>query len=445
MSAASSTPSAGSVAMSDGRNGPDGIADMAVPAGFTAPARGPHASRYVFFGLVFLMYVISYGDRAALSIALPALGKEFSLTPVEMGWVSSSFLWSYFLLNLPSTIVLDMVGARLVGSLAVALWSCAMLLGGMVQTVSQFLMTRVLLGVGEAPTFGVGATVVRNWALPKERGSVMTVLLTGMQLGLAGGTIAGAYLIELFGWRLEFIALGVIGLAWAVAWWLIYRNPGEGVHRQPKTPISIGEVRALFRSRSFFGILAVQCTQNYLNFLVMSWMPLYLIHELHIDVTGSGTRTALCYLAAAAGAVVVGRLLERIVFRRELHPPRRRFIVAACVTGAASIGLLPHFHTMAPILLVLSISLCCLIAANGANTALLTDLVEDGRRIGAVTGVTLTFSNALGLLAPIMTGYIVSWTGRFDIAWYMCAVALVGAGILSILLVDRPIVMTGER
>ncbi|GAA4479019.1 MFS transporter [Gluconacetobacter asukensis] len=414
------------------------------PIPLAAPARGPHASRYVFFGLVFLMYVISYGDRAALSIALPALGKEFSLTPVQMGWVSSSFLWSYFLLNLPSTIVLDMVGARLVGSVAVALWSCAMLLGGMVQNVSQFLMTRVLLGVGEAPTFGVGATVVRNWALPKERGSVMTVLLTGMQLGLAGGTIAGAYLIALFGWRLEFIALGVIGLVWAVAWWLIYRNPGEGVHRQPKTPISLGEVRALFRSRSFFGILAVQCTQNYLNFLVMSWMPLYLIHELHIDVTGSGTHTALCYLAAAAGAIVVGRVSERIVFRRDLHPPRRRFIVAACVTGAASIGLLPHFHTMGPILLVLSVSLCCLIAANGANTALLTDLVEDGRKIGAVTGVTLTFSNSLGLLAPIMTGYIVSYTGRFDIAWYMCAVALVVAGILSIVLVDRPIVMKAE-
>ncbi|EGG78595.1 L-galactonate transporter [Gluconacetobacter sp. SXCC-1] len=122
---------------------------------------------------------------------------------MQMGWVSSSFLWSYFLLNLPSTIVLDMVGARVIGSLAVSVWSLAMLLGGMVHNITQFLMTRVLLGIGEAPTFGVGATVVRNWALPRERGSVMTVLLTGMQLGLAGGTIAGAYLITLFGWRFE--------------------------------------------------------------------------------------------------------------------------------------------------------------------------------------------------------------------------------------------------
>ena len=398
-------------------------------------------SRYVFFFLVFLMYVISYGDRAALSIALPTMGKEFSLTPVQMGWVSSSFLWSYFLLNLPSTIVLDMVGGRLIGSLAVGLWSFAMLLGGMVQNISQFLLTRVLLGVGEAPTFGVGATVVRNWALPKERGSVMTVLLTGMQLGLAGGTIAGAYLITLFGWRFEFMALGCIGILWAVVWWLVYRNPTEKTVTARRAPVSIPEIRSLFRSSSFLGILAVQCTQNYLNFLVMSWMPLYLIHELHIDTTGTGTRTALCYLVAAFGAVIIGRIFEHVVFRRGIYPPRRRYIVATCLAGAATIGLLPHFHTMAPILVVLSVSLACLIAANGANTALLTDLVEDGQKIGTITGVTLTCSNSLGLLAPILTGYIVFYTGSFDMAWYMCAAALVCAALLSVLLVRSPIKM----
>lgn len=104
------------------------------------------SSRYILFTMIFLMYVISYGDRAALSISLPALGQEFSLSSVQMGWVSSSFLWSYFLLNLPSTILLDLVGARLVGSLAVSVWSCAMVLGGLTQNVTQFILSRMLLG-----------------------------------------------------------------------------------------------------------------------------------------------------------------------------------------------------------------------------------------------------------------------------------------------------------
>ncbi|MFT9216980.1 MAG: MFS transporter, partial [Acetobacter malorum] len=213
------------------------------------------SSRYVFFGMIFLMYVISYGDRAALSISLPDLGREFSLSSVQMGWVSSSFLWSYFVLNLPSTILLDSVGARLVGSLAVSVWSCAMILGGMTRNVTQFILTRMLLGVGEAPTFGVGATIVRNWAKPQERGTVMTVLLTGMQIGLAGGTIAGAYLIAKVGWRFEFMALGVVGLIWALAWWLLYRNPEKSDTQARVRPIRVSEVLSLFRSSTFCGIL----------------------------------------------------------------------------------------------------------------------------------------------------------------------------------------------
>ncbi len=409
--------------------------------GNQAMNKNADSSRYVFFGMIFLMYVISYGDRAALSISLPDLGSEFSLSSVQMGWVSSSFLWSYFVLNLPSTILLDSVGARLVGSLAVSVWSCAMILGGMTRNVTQFILTRMLLGVGEAPTFGVGATIVRNWAKPQERGTVMTVLLTGMQIGLAGGTIAGAYLIAKVGWRFEFMALGVVGLIWALAWWLLYRNPEKSDTQARVRPIRVSEVLSLFRSSTFCGILVVQCTQNFLNFLLMSWVPFYLIHELHLNVLGSGSGTAGCYVLGAIGAVFLGRVAEHFVFRKNSDPSHRRFIVAFCIIGSAMIGFLPFFHEEMPILAVLSLSLCCLIAANGANTAMLADMLQDGQKIGSVTGVTLTFSNALGLTAPILTGYIVAWTGNFNMAWYLCAVALIVAGLISLMTVRKPIVM----
>ena len=402
--------------------------------------QGRQTSRYVFFFMIFLMYVISYGDRAALSISLPDLGREFSLSSVQMGWVSSSFLWSYFLLNLPSTIMLDIVGARLVGTLAVSVWSGAMMLGGMAQNISQFIATRMLLGVGEAPTFGVGATIVRGWAQSKERGTVMTILLTGMQLGLASGTLAGAYLITKMGWRYEFIFLGMIGFVWSMAWWLIYRDK-VGAEKAASRPISIPQVLSLFKSRTFCGILSVQCTQNFLNFLLMSWVPVYLMHELHIDVLHSGSGTAGCYVLGAVGAIILGRVLEGAVFRTNATPSHRRYIVAACIIGSSVIGILPFFHKEFPILVVLSLSLCCLIAANGANTAMLADMLEDGSKIGSVTGVTLTCSNAIGLTAPIVTGYVVSYTGSFNAAWYACAISLLVAACISLITVRQSICM----
>lgn len=399
------------------------------------------SSRYIYFGMIFLMYVISYGDRAALSISLPDLGREFSLTSVQLGWVSSSFLWSYFILNLPSTILLDNKGARLVGSLAVSIWSCAMVLGGFTRNVTQFILTRMLLGVGEAPTFGVGATIVRNWAQPQERGTVMTILLTGMQIGLAGGTITGAYLIAKIGWRFEFMALGAVGIIWALVWWLLYRDPIKPQVHTPVRTIRFSEVLSLFRSSTFCGILTVQCTQNFLNFLLMSWVPFYLMHELHLNVLGSGSGTAGCYTLGAIGAIILGRMAESFVFRKHAQSSHRRYIVAFCIIGSSIIGILPFFHQKWPVLFILSLSLCFLIAANGANTAMLADMLHDGQKIGSVTGVTLTFSNALGLTAPILTGYIVYWTGNFNVAWYFCAAALVLAGLVSLLTVRGPIMM----
>jgi MFS family permease len=419
-----------------------GILEMSATIPVASPVRVDVAApRYLYFLLIFQMYAISYGDRAALSIALPALGVQFHLTPIQMGWIGSSFLWSYFLLNLPSSILVDIAGARIVGSVAVALWSSAMLLGGMARNLVQFILARVLLGAGEAPTVGIGNTIVRNWALPRERGTVMTMVLAGMQVGLACGTIGGAYLIEWFGWRMEFIILGALGTLWSLAWWLIYRDPKHSALPERKTVIRLSEIALLFRSRSFFGILATQCTGNYLNFLVMTWMPLYLIHVLHIKVLASGTGTAICYIAAALGAVALGNLAERLVIRKNADPVRRKWVVAVCLLGSASIGLLPAFHTALPILATLAISLGFLIAANGANTAMLTELVDDSSKIGAVSGVTLTFSNSLGLLAPIITGYIVASTGSFSVTWYICCAALVIAGMLSLLMVGNPIRM----
>ncbi|WP_246384925.1 MFS transporter [Gluconacetobacter asukensis] len=390
------------------------------------------------------MYTISYADRAALSIAMPALGGEFHLGVVELGWLSSSFLWSYFLLNLPSSIVLDVVGPRLMGTLSVAFWSFAMMIGGAVQGVGQFVVTRVFLGVGESPTFGIGNSVLRIWARPRERGSVSTMLLTGQQAGLAVGTLAGAFMIARYGWRAEFVVLGLVGILWAACWWLVYRSPKQDGaahgHRPARRRMSLAQVRCLFRNTSFYAIVIPQCMANYFNFLVISWLPVYFIHRFHESTLNSGASSAICYVSAALGAVVLGHVLERMIAPREDRPTWRRFIVFPCMTLGATVGLLPFTNSETTALVIMSVGLAGMIAGSGANTALLTDLLDDGTKIGTTTGITLTFSNIFGLCAPIVTGYIVSGTGNFDIAWFMCAGGLMIAGLTSLFLIRSPII-----
>lgn len=414
--------------------------ELSVPVAGETGTRISSDYRYVLFLFVFLMYAISYADRAALSIAMPSLGTEFGLNAIQLGWISSSFLWSYFLLNLPSSILLDLIGPRLMGTAAVALWSSAMMLGGTVVNVGQFVATRVLLGIGEAPTFGVGNSVVRAWARPRERGSVVTALLTGQQIGLAIGTFAGAYMIVRYGWRTEFLVLGLVGLVWASVWWFIYRDAADRPHSHTKGPISFAQFSRLFKSRSFYAIVITQCMGNYFNFLIMSWLPVYFIHKFHQNAFESGTDSAICYVAAAIGAIVLGRVLEQVILSRKEKLTSRRIIVCLCMWLSATVGFLPFTDSVPVALFSMSLCLAGMIAGSGANTALLTDLLDDGSKIGTVTGLTLTFSNIVGLCAPIITGYIVNSTGSFDIAWFMCSTGLVIAGLSSLFLVKNRIV-----
>lgn len=385
----------------------------------------PRPFRYVIYALAVAMCVICYGDRAALSAGMPSIAHEFGLTPGEIGWVLSSFLWSYFILNLPSAILLDRLGARTVGALAVALWSMAMILGSLVATIPAFIATRVLLGIGEAPTFSLGNKVVRAWAPPNERGLMMTAFICGIPIGLASGAAAGAWLIAHFGWRPAFGILGAGGLLWSVAWWFAHPAQAERIHT---TRHGILSVPTLFASSSFWGIVIAQCCANYANFLLMSWLPLMLRQVLHLDMVQAGTDTAYCYFGAAVLSLTAGKAGERLMAGQPLLRGARRHVVAVFLVLAALMGLLPFCTTAGTIIPLLAVSMAFMAAGTGANMALLADLVAEHDLLGSVTGLTLTFSNGLGIAAPIMTGYLLQATGNFHDVFYITAgILLCGA------------------
>ncbi|GBQ27371.1 MFS transporter [Gluconacetobacter azotocaptans] len=396
----------------------------------------PRSFRFVIYALTIAMCVICYGDRAALSVGMPRIAQEFALTPAETGWVLSSFLWSYFVLNLPSAIVLDRVGVRIVGAAAVALWSLAMILGSLAATVPAFIATRVLLGIGEAPTFSLGNKVVRAWAPVHERGVMMTAFICGIPVGLAGGAAAGAWLVAHFGWRTAFSGLGALGLVWSVVWLLTH--PEQKTVRE-QTHFTMLSVPTLFRSSAFWGVVIPQCCANYANFLLMSWLPVIMRQTLHLDLMQSGAYTAYAYLGAAAISVMAGKAGETLVRGHPLHRGARRNVVCLYLVLASLMGLLPLVHSASILIPLLAVSMAFMAGGTGANMALLADLLVEHELLGSVTGLTLTFSNGLGIIAPVMTGYLVQATGNFRDVFYITAAIILCGAVAARFVPRRPI------
>ena len=83
-----------------------------------------------FYVAVFLFFnlLINYIDRVNLSVAAPALVKEFHWDAARMGWVFSAYLWTYTILLIPTGALLDRIGARRVGAFGITVWSSAAML-----------------------------------------------------------------------------------------------------------------------------------------------------------------------------------------------------------------------------------------------------------------------------------------------------------------------------
>jgi MFS family permease len=154
--------------------------------------------------------LVNYFDRVNLSVSQDALHAAFGISTVTFGYLLSAYSWSYAALQLPSGLILDRFGVKLVGRISTLLWSVASFGAAISSGLTGFLGARLLLGVGEAPTFPANAKAVGYW-FPAEERSLATAIFDSMaKFSSAIGVPAIGLVMLRFGWRWSFAATGII-------------------------------------------------------------------------------------------------------------------------------------------------------------------------------------------------------------------------------------------
>jgi MFS family permease len=423
----------------------------------------PENRRYFIYAAMFIMMMISYVDRINLSVAVDPIAGEFRLGPVEKGYLLSSYLWVYLLLIVPLGIAADRIGTRRVTSTSMAVWSVGGAMTGAATGYLSLIGSRLVLGAGEASSYPAGGRVIREWAPRSERGLAAAWLNSGAYAGPAIGAIGIGWIVAESGWRESFYVTGGIGLVVAAAWYLLYRRPEdaawlgraererilaerdtEGAPAAAPRPRALTSLASLLRNKSMWGVALSQGCAGYTLYLFMTWLPSYLASSQNLDVLKSSMFTAVPYAAAAVLTLVLGRISDAVLRRGELAYGGRRKIIAVSMLCSAIILATPFVGATWIILVLFSISLTCVSTAMAMNIALTGDLLTDSAHAGAATGILITGGNTFGLLAPIVTGYAVSFTGGFSAA-FIIAGALLLAGTMSILTLTRRPIDTTAR
>lgn len=346
-----------------------------------------------------------------------------------MGYLFSSFLWLYVLCLVPMGWIVDRFGA--------------------------LLATRVLMGAGEATTYPAAGRVVREWVPTHERALFTTIFNSGAYFGPAVGGLGLAALVGAAGWRSAFLACGAIGFLWLAAWLVWFRNPAEArwlgeeersmlLRDRGATATASGPqheigITGLLRSPSMLGLMFTQGCGVYTQYLFLTWLPTYLQAERGLSIARSGWLTALPYFGAVILTILLGRLSDARLSPEAVQSGGRRRMVAAMMLVAAVILFVPFVTDVYMILFLIMVALSGVATTIGLNIALLSDLLRSTGDAGRATGLLILGGNIFGILAPIVTGYLVQATGHYDYAFVLAGALLLCGGLSALLLTRHPI------
>ncbi len=153
---------------------------------------------------------------SAINVALPAIGDEFAMNAVTLGWVASAYLLAAAVFLLPFGRLADIVGRKKVFTAGTAIFSCASLLAGLAPVAWIFLLARLLQGMGGAMIFGTGVAILTSVFPSQRRGWVLGINVGATYAGLSLGPFIGGLLTQTLGWRWVFLLnlpLGLLVLA----------------------------------------------------------------------------------------------------------------------------------------------------------------------------------------------------------------------------------------
>ena len=397
--------------------------------------RSTHRRRWMIASLLGFGVLVNYFDRVNVSVSQAALHAAFGITTVQFGYLLSAYSWSYAAMQVPSGVLLDRFGIRLVGRVSTLIWSLACFGSAVSTGISSFFASRLLLGVGEGPTFPGCSKAIGYWFPSRER-SLATAMFDGAaKLGPAIGVPLIVLLLLSFGGRWCFAFIGFISLVYFVLFLWFYRNPSDdpGLTATEREFIRAGganpegvahksggaSIGYLLRQRKVAGLVLGYASYNYTFYLLLTWLPSYLSTALGVDLVHSVFYTSVPWLFGTFCEYTLGGWVVNWLIHRGWDASRVRQTV---LVGGTAFGLgifgAASAHTAASAVFWISVSLGGLSAASPVGWSI-PSLIAPTGSVGTLGGI-MNFCNQLSAsVAPIITGYIAAKTHSF--AWAFAA------------------------
>jgi sugar phosphate permease len=320
--------------------------------------------------ILFFAWLIDYIDRLVITLALPEIGKQFSINEAEQGLILSVFFITYSLFQVPGGRLADWIGSRKTMTIALSIWSAFTALTAVAVTYALLLVIRLVFGASEGMFPGASMKAIAERTTPKQRLTANGVMLCSNPLGSALAPLVAAPAIAAVGWRYSFLIVCGFGVIIALIVWFLMPKalPAEATSGETVTTVpeagsgtrqgsgssgsandsptatmaaakqaqdDTGEGGArpgrlwLLRAPDMWKLFFVFFGFDTVSWGLVSWAPSYLITNKHVAVASTGILVSIPWFVATGTTVIGG-----ILFDRYFHD-RQRWLIIPCMVLTA--------------------------------------------------------------------------------------------------------------
>jgi ACS family hexuronate transporter-like MFS transporter len=416
----------------------------------SAPGARLGRVRWTICAMLFAATSINYMDRQVLGLLKPTLMLSFAdhgigMTEVGFGYIMAAFQIAYAVGLLAAGRFVDKVGTRIGYMVIMAVWSLSAMIHALVNTMFQFGIARVFLGLGESGNFPAAIKTTAEWFPQSERSLATGIFNSGANLGAILAPAIVPWVAFHYSWHAAFLVTGLFSATWILLWYSKYRKPAD------HPTLTGAELRFIYKEaaaqmgpsapwgkllgyRQTWGFAIAKLLTDPIWWFFLFWLPDFFSKRYHLDLKHVGLPLIVVYTASSIGSIAGGWLpapFHRLGLSA-VHARLGAMLFCAC-------AVVPIFMVNYTRSEWVSIGLLSLAAAahQGWSANLFTTASDMFPRsaVGSVTGIGGMAGSAAGSLFAIFIGYVLQLThSNYSILFVIAASAYLLALAVMVLL-----------
>ncbi|HVV45027.1 MAG TPA: MFS transporter, partial [Bryobacteraceae bacterium] len=283
--------------------------------------------------LLVLSITINYIDRGSLSAADKYLELDFGLDPQQRGTVYSAFFMGYAGLMLFAGWLVDRFDVNRVLAFGFVIWTLAILLTGAASGFAMLIGLRLVLGAGESVAYPAYSRILAADFREEQRGFANAAIDAGSKMGPALSLLVGGLLMEKYGWRSFFYAMGVLSFLWMIPWLTLVPKTKHVAAAATETR-RIPTMLEICRKRAAWGTFLGLFGGNYAWYFLLTWIPGYFRMARHYTQDEVAIFGSLPLWVTGISTLLSGLLSDRLIAKGWNASKVRKGFLATGLIGA---------------------------------------------------------------------------------------------------------------